>query len=234
MSFPWTQVRHRGFTLLEVLVTVALVVLLCGLAAGFAREGITKARQASCASNLRQIGTALITYAADQDGRLPKTSHSGGKKNSWIYSLADYLDNLDRVRICPADPHAQRRLAGMGTSYTLNSLVFNPAYDGDGNAVTLFNRLPLIPKPSQTLFATVVSDQKFGIGADHTHSEEWRNWVSMLVDIAPDRFRQGNAAPDRSKGRSNYLYADGHVENRSAAEIKRLCERGVNIAVPPE
>ncbi len=233
MRLQIRSIRREGFTLLELLVVLALVAVLFSLSYSGVQAGLAKAKQASCASNLRQIGTAITLYAADNSGSLPQTSHTGGSK-SWIYSLATYLEDVDKVRICPGDPFAQKRLTAKGTSYTLNSIVFNPSYDGDGNVVTKFDRLLLIPKLSQTLLAFVVSDQKFGIGADHTHSEEWRNWVSVLVDISPDRFRTGQAATDRTKGRSNYLYADGHVESMEAAKFKALIEQGVNPAMPPQ
>lgn len=222
-----------GFTLIELLVSITIVGVLSALALPVLRNGLNGAKQAKCSSNLRQIGLALLAHASDNDGRLPKTSHSGGSKNSWIYSLAPYLDDMDEIRICPGDPFAAKRLAALGTSYTLNSIVFNPAYDGDGNVVSKFDRLTLIPKPSQTLFATVVSDQKFGIGADHTHSEAWDTWTAVLVDIAPDRFRPGPPSADRTKGRSNYLYADGHVETLEAARLKALVDQGINPAAVP-
>ncbi len=225
--------RFQAFTMVELLVAIAVVAVLSGLVLGGLQSALLRAKQASSASNLRQIGAAISLYAGENSGRLPQTSHNGGS-TSWIYSLAAYLENVDKVRICPADPFGQKRLATKGTSYTLNSIVFNPSYDADGNVVTRFDRLPLIPKPSQTLLAGVVSDQKFGIGADHTHSEEWRNWVSVLVDITPDRFRSGREVGDRTKGRSNYLYADGHVETMEAAKLKSLIESGVNPAMPPE
>lgn len=230
---PSLRPAPEGFTLVEVLAGIALLAILAALAFPVFRNGLNGAKQAKCSSNLRQIGLALMAYANDNDGRLPRTSHSGGSKNSWIFSLAPYLDDMDEVRICPGDPFAAKRLTALGTSYTLNSFVFNPAYDGDGNVVTRFDRLPLLPKPSQTLLAGVVSDQKFGIGADHTHSEAWDTWTAVLVDITPDRFRSGAPNADRTRGRSNYLYADGHVETLEAARLKTMVDQGLNPAAVP-
>ncbi len=213
--------------------TVAIIAVLAAVSLTAIQGGLVRSRQAACSANMRQIGVALSTFAVENGGQLPQTSHSGSKLKSWIYTLAPYLDNVDKIRICPADPFAKKRLAERGTSYTLNSIVFNPVYDGDGNIVTKYNRLLLIPRLSQTILACVVSDQKFGVGADHTHSEAWQNWTSVLVDICPDRHHAGQSASDRTKGNSNYLYADGHVKSLTAAELKTLIERGQNPAVPP-
>lgn len=229
MTFEHRQ--EPGFTLVELLVVLGIISVLAVLSVNAVSSGIVHARQASCASNLRQIGVGILLFAADNGGRLPETSHTGKRDRSWIYTLSSYLGDVDKIRICPADPNAARRLAENGTSYTLNSLVFNPSYDGDGNVVTRYNRLALIPKPSKTLLATVVSDTKFGVGADHTHSEEWRSWSALLVDIAPDR--HGGNGKDRLKGSSNYLYADGHVEMTKAEDLKQVLDQGDNPAMPP-
>lgn len=222
----------RGFTLIELLGAVAIVILLVAMALPALSSGKAAAQQSRCASNLRQIGTALLAYAADNDGKLPTTSHSGGSSKSWIFTLAPYLDAIDTVRICPADPKGPQRLKG-GTSYTLNSKVFVTGYDADGNPLPASNRLSLLDRPAQTLFATLVSDQKTGTQADHTHSEAWENWTSVLVDITPDRFRRGKAAADRTSGRSNYLYGDGHVETIEASRIKQLIDQGINPSDVP-
>ena len=60
-----------GFTLIELLVVIAVIAILAALlfpVVGRARE---KARQTSCASNLKQIGTAALLYMQDYDERFP-------------------------------------------------------------------------------------------------------------------------------------------------------------------
>lgn len=62
---------RSGWSLVEILLTVAVFSVLAALA--FTAYGPAKrsARIASCTSNLHQIGLALEIYASDHDGRLP-------------------------------------------------------------------------------------------------------------------------------------------------------------------
>ena len=68
---------------------------------------------------------------------------------------------------------------------------------------------------------------------DHIHGGEWTSWLAILNDIEPDRHRVGARSANRLKGTSNYLFADGHVENIRAADFKVRVEIGENPARVP-
>jgi prepilin-type N-terminal cleavage/methylation domain-containing protein/prepilin-type processing-associated H-X9-DG protein len=223
-----------GFTLLELLVVIGIVTTLAVLVGLLGRSLLERGKEASCASNLRNIGVALHAYAQDHGGSFPETTHSTTLDVAWISALESYLGNYDEVRICPADPRASQRLAAGGTSYILNSFLFVPETDAWGEPIgPPLNRPSLIPMPERTLLAFICSENMgVGPGNDHTHSNRWSSWSAVIADIAPGRFGGGKPS-GTTKGRANYLYADARVESIPASTMKQKTESGINIALPP-
>src|SRR5437867_4025628 len=86
---------NAGFTLIEVLVVVAIIALLIAIlmpSLGGARD---QARRVQCLSNLQQIGRAFHTYAADQRGILC----SGQSDVRRGYILPESFNTQDEVGI---------------------------------------------------------------------------------------------------------------------------------------
>lgn len=231
--------RRAGFTLVELLVVMAIVGLLASLLFPAMQSSLMSARRAACASNMRQLGLGFMLYAAVHDGQLPPTSHStgGNAAGAWIALLKPYIGNTDAIRVCPSDPLRRERAIAGATSYILNNIVFDPLYDPFGGSSRAYNNLYQLSNPSRTLLAGIVSDARPGISPlnDHTHAESWdRGWRVVINDIEPNRHRVGPSNEEKTNGSSNYLFADGRVEAMDAQFLKQQFDQGNNIAWPPE
>jgi len=61
-------VSNKGFTLIEMLVVVAIISLLAGMLFPVFSAARETARKANCLSNVRQLAMAMLMYADDNDG----------------------------------------------------------------------------------------------------------------------------------------------------------------------
>ncbi len=235
-----TLLYARGFTLVELLVTVVIVAVLAGLGASVYQGARVAADRAKCASNMRQLGVGIISYAQENNGRMPATQHlrSHGSTDSWVFAMKDFFGgDIDEIRISPADPIGPQRAQNNASSYIMNDFLDGAREGTDeyGRTRETNNTLNTIRDPSRTMMLFIISDQKGpGSGNDHIHGSGWMSWNRVLADIQPDRHRRGDANANHTRGDANYLYVDGRVENIDAAEVKRRVDSGINIAEPPK
>jgi len=72
--------QSRGFTIVELLVVIAILAILASLLLPALNKMRSASREVVCLSNLRQIGQAFFTYAADNEGRLTVIHQNG-----WVH-----------------------------------------------------------------------------------------------------------------------------------------------------
>jgi prepilin-type N-terminal cleavage/methylation domain-containing protein len=109
-----------GYTLIELLVTIAVIVILASLLLVAVSTVKRKAQQAKCVGNLRQLGMATILYSQENNGKPPGRRHPDYPDGDWMGTLRDYY-KIDDLRVCPTaplrPPHpTPKRTNGQGTA----------------------------------------------------------------------------------------------------------------------
>ena len=90
--------RGKGFTLVELLTVISIIVLLLGIMLP-ALSGIRRrARATVCMANLRQLGMVYKMYTDEFDGKLPRDYG----EFPWYYPIRNYYSNERKVLLCPA------------------------------------------------------------------------------------------------------------------------------------
>lgn len=79
------QSRRAAFTLIEILVVIAIIALLAAILFPVFSRAREKARSATCMSNERQIAMALLQYSQDNNRRFPPLNDPS--QDGWSFAL---------------------------------------------------------------------------------------------------------------------------------------------------
>lgn len=126
--------RRTGFTMIELLVVLAITAILAALLFPVLVQACAKAQQTSCLANVRQLGLGYLMYLSDNDQRF----RVGW---SWPTFLSPYLKSA-KLLTCPADRRGENGDAadtdftphehGYQWSYLGNGLIWEPGWVGGG------------------------------------------------------------------------------------------------------
>jgi prepilin-type processing-associated H-X9-DG protein/prepilin-type N-terminal cleavage/methylation domain-containing protein len=206
---PGARVRRTpGFSLIELLVVVAVIMILAALLFPALRGAQGRAYAVQCLSNMRQLTVAHINYAADHDGEL-LSSNKYLARDGWndpekpipttsVLVLEGYVPNNRRLFMCPMDDGVRRepapwRIIYPATfSYTRNGYI---RFSGGSGKV-------LMTDPARAAKTTLLF-------------EEWE--FSPMNDgfIIPN---QWDKLTQRHSGKANMSFFDGHVSAVDAIE----------------
>jgi len=210
--------QSSGFTLVELLVVIAVVAIIAAILFPVFARVREKARQITCLSNLRQLTLAFAEYTDDNDGVLPGAIDVGnggaGVSGGWMFldatadtkfnpaagSLYPYVKNA-QVYVCPDDGDGQQS----GDSYAVNSCTIerNPSGSTDTQQPHPGRSLALFDNPSTFLLLGEEGDPSLpGVSTDDAIL-----WYPV------------NLLSGRHSGGSNISFVDGHIKWYTPASV---------------
>jgi prepilin-type N-terminal cleavage/methylation domain-containing protein len=140
--------QRRGFSLIELLVVVAIIGILIGLTLAAVQKARSAAGRIQCANNLHQL--LLATYQAESTyGYVPGNPFADGVVGTTFYHLLPFLEasaihdshtysaTIASFR-CPGDPSTSRGANGPG-NYATNDLLF---HSNAGNTRVTLSTIP--------------------------------------------------------------------------------------------
>lgn len=185
--------RRRAFTLIELLIVIALVALLAAILFPTYQATRRKAYQSQCVSNLRQIGQAFDMYRSDWDGAWPTgPAFSGDYDHGWWLPLQKYVKGKQDLLSCPVVVRSGATVQPTHIpGYALNGRLQQALYPlWEAN----------VPFPATTVELCDAPEK-------YSHLNGYDSWEGNILrpDPIPD------ASWKRHSDGANYLLCDGHA-----------------------
>lgn len=198
------SMQKRSFTLIELLIVIAIISILAAMLLPALNAARSKARAIQCMSQLRTLGTTVRIYANDNKDYAPPTVYGSDKKLGY-YLLCPYL-NLPAgspgvaayrksILCCPEYKPATAETPRYALSYAPNYYIpgeAQPTYFTAGKKLSSLKKIS-----ERMLYADVLG--RYGYIRGH---ELYGG-------------RSGYQLSHRHQKRFNLVYADGHCGNIS-------------------
>jgi len=223
-------VKRRGFTLIELLVVIAIIAILAAILFPVFARAREKARQSSCTSNLKQIGTALMMYLQDYDEVLCDTvmgrdaPDHPARTYAWMSIIMPYVKNQQLFK-CPSCWWGSSDIAGWGTinggyggvrevmGYAGNlGYSDDPVgWGGDPNldAPGYGQPIAAMSAPAENILVSDASNWN----TVRFYWERTDNTGHPTPGIAQEYNNAYYVVDSRHNGQANCVFADGHVKS---------------------
>lgn len=143
--------KQRGFSLIETVVSVSIVLVLAAIAMPVVNKFSEKGKEATCYGNGRQLGLAMARYTSENEGYINGMGAVivGTDKTSWMTRIREYFEadayaDIRTKFICPAHPKILKENdAHVGWAFNTQFIPVN-------NTLV---KMVTVPNPARTIYA---------------------------------------------------------------------------------
>ena len=214
----------RSFTLIELLIVVAIIAILAGMLLPALASVREKARSIQCASQQKQLSMAHISYTDDNksyfapNGVSADWSGTGMNARWWQEPyLYTYIDGgrktINKLKICPSTNIAEE---SGHTETTLPDISYGMAINTPGSKFrmtkwkdSLSNALMMMDYGKESRW--------YYNGSGSANEKGFLRYSSFFTDAAN---KNGVAIFTRHSDRANLSFADGHVETMARSTFE--------------
>lgn len=228
--------KKRGFTLIELLVVIAIIAILAAILFPVFAAAKNRAKVSTCASNMRQMYTALVMYCDSYDGRIPpsyKINYPAYAKktkmtdipdvNTIQYKLMKYVPmnqgSANNVFKCPSDVVIPPMKNGVYDTVLMEKSILPMTYATFGTSY----QWRLGNKDDKGTYNYIIAqgdltpaEKELLLSGKVLSTFSSPSKISAARDAATwhaygDRIKQDNLGEYDPQAGGNVLYLDGHV-----------------------